>query len=146
MNYTFEAKEKNGGIKKMNLMEWYKMVSDSMHSIYDRPLMNLIFVLQKYNINIVHKDQPIIISLPSARDVKRGDNKEKALVPELCIMTGVAPEIRANRTAMRGLAQFMKMSPDVRCKTLLEFNSSLCRNPKVNEIKMISFIFIIFLI
>ena len=45
-------------------------------------------ISQQYNIKITDMQQPLLVSMPKARDVKRGQTDPILLVPELCRLTG----------------------------------------------------------
>ncbi|MCL4130654.1 UNVERIFIED_CONTAM: hypothetical protein GTU68_053210, partial [Idotea baltica] len=66
---------------------------------------------QKYEIRIRDPNQPMLMSKPKKRDIRRGMATNISLVPELCTMTGLSDEMRNDFNVMKGLAQYMRMTP-----------------------------------
>lgn len=56
---------------------------------------------EKYGLTIKDPKQPLLVSLPKAADIRRGNTKPLKLVPELCSMTGLSDEQRANFKLMK---------------------------------------------
>ena len=44
------------------------------------------------------------------------------LIPELCMLTGLSEETRADFSIMKDIATHTRISPDKRIETLMEFN------------------------
>jgi len=50
---------------------------------------------QQYNIDVRDKKQPLLLSRPKKREVRRGGIEAIHLVPELCTVTGLTDEVSA---------------------------------------------------
>lgn len=90
------------------------------------------YYMQKYNYQIVHPKQPLIVGIPTKRQVKgRGkagadeENKEVILIPELCLFTGLTDTMRANNSLMKELASNLHMGPGERIKAIKGFMAEL---------------------
>ena len=55
------------------------------------------------------------------------------MVPELCNMTGLSDEQRANFKLMQDMGAFTRQDPVKRTQTLKKFSERLQTNPQVNE-------------
>lgn len=53
---------------------------------------------RKYNLTIRDPNQPLLISLPSARDIRAGQDRNISLIPELCRATGMSDGMRNDYT------------------------------------------------
>ncbi len=56
---------------------------------------------EKYQLEVRDKRQPLLVSKPSQRDINRGWDHDGLLVPEVCNMTGLSDEQRADFTLMK---------------------------------------------
>ena len=45
--------------------------------------------VQAYNIDVSDMKQPLLLSMPKARDRRRGQEGPLAILPELCSLTGL---------------------------------------------------------
>ena len=70
-------------------------------------------------------DQPLLVSLTKARERRAGEPEYVYLVPELCRLTGLTEEMRANFSLMRDLGEHTRINPPVRLKKLENFNQRL---------------------
>ena len=70
----------------------------------------------RYNLVIKDTKQPLILSMPKAADRRAGQDGPILLVPELCNMTGLSDDQRANFKLMKVIiypyffVQFLKLS------------------------------------
>nr|XP_045595605.1 piwi-like protein Siwi isoform X2 [Procambarus clarkii] len=87
---------------------------------------------KNYQVKIRDVQQPMIMSKPKKRDLRRGSGCIY-LVPELCTMTGLTDDMRADFNMMKDLAQYMRMGPDKRVKALLRYNKDLAANVKAKQ-------------
>lgn len=76
-----------------------------------------------YDIKIEDKEQPMLVSRPSKREIRArgGDESPILLVPELCTRTGLSEEARADFRIMRDLAEHTRVDPTTRYKSLRRF-------------------------
>ena len=87
----------------------------------------------KYNKTIRDTKQPLIISNPPLREQRSGNTGPLYLVPELCNMTGLSEEQRANFKLMADLGKITRQGPDERSKSLKKFSNRLNTNEKIKE-------------
>lgn len=80
---------------------------------------------QRYQIDNLDQDQPLIISKAKARDIRGGSNELFSLIPQLCIMTGINESMRTNFNQMRELSQHTRLSPQDRITRLRTLNGRL---------------------
>jgi len=69
------------------------------------------YYAQKYNKSIRDQKQPLLVSLPKIRDERSGESGPIYLVPELCFMTGLSEEQRANFQLMKALGDYTRQDP-----------------------------------
>jgi len=74
----------------------------------------------------------MLVSLTKPRERRSGENEYVYLVPELCRMTGLTDDMRANFTLMRDLGEHTRINPPVRLKRLENFNQRLQREGAVS--------------
>ena len=60
----------------------------------DREISYLEYYRTRYNVQIRNPTQPLLVSLPTRRDLNRGDARPVYLIPELCGMTGLTKAMR----------------------------------------------------
>ena len=93
------------------------------------------YYADKYNKNIRDVKQPLIISVPPLREQRSGNGNTGPLflVPELCNMTGLSEEQRANFKLMADLGKITRQGPEERSKTLKKFSDRLNNNAKITD-------------
>lgn len=89
------------------------------------PISFATYYQQKYNIKIKDPNQPMLISKAKAREIRAGMSELIALIPELCRMTGITPEMRSDFSKMRRMSEYTLQSPDARIKKLEAVNRRL---------------------
>lgn len=77
----------------------------------------------------------MLISRSKPRDVRAGMPELVYLVPELCRLTGLTDEMRANFQLMRSLSNHTKIGPDMRMQKLLTFNRRFTQTQQVVEVR-----------
>ena len=82
----------------------------------------------RYEIKITDLKQPLLVSRPKAKDMKRGMTGPLHLLPEHCAITGLSDEMRANFTIMKDLAVHTRISPTERVNQLQKFMGDLQNN------------------
>ena len=50
----------------------------------------------RYNITIRDKNQPLLLSKPTERNIRGGQTEQVYLLPELCRATGLTDQMRQN--------------------------------------------------
>ncbi|KAL3242482.1 hypothetical protein MRX96_021097 [Rhipicephalus microplus] len=75
----------------------------------------------QYEKRIRDAKQPLLVCRPKEKDIRAGRTDNIYLVPELCVLTGLTDEMRANVSVMRDLAQHTRIDPPKRVQNLLQF-------------------------
>lgn len=92
------------------------------------------YYMSKHHIEIKDKDQPMLVSKPSKFDQRDNRDETILLVPELCRLTGITPEMRSNFNTMRDLASHTQLKPKARIDALRKFANSLKTMPKCHDV------------
>eukprot|EP01022_Parablepharisma_sp_SALTPOND_P012137 TRINITY_DN1553_c1_g1_i1.p1 TRINITY_DN1553_c1_g1~~TRINITY_DN1553_c1_g1_i1.p1 ORF type:complete len:895 (-),score=91.64 TRINITY_DN1553_c1_g1_i1:4931-7615(-) len=78
--------------------------------------MNVVdYMKKKYGITIKDKEQPLLVNIKKPRE---GPEEKIFLVPELCGLTGLPDETRADFRAMKQIAVHTKLTPDQRTEKM----------------------------
>lgn len=96
---TFKTKD-----GERNYMEYYKM---------------------RYNLTIRDKKQPLLVSRPTEKNIRSGQNEFIMLIPELSRATGLNDHMKNNRMLMRSIADHTRLAPEPRIQRLLAFHKRL---------------------
>lgn len=87
----------------------------------------------RYNLRITQPQQPMLVSRAKKREIRAGLNEIVMLVPELCRLTSLTDQQRADFHLMRALAEHTRIGPTQRIDKLLQFSRRLNNEPKVVE-------------
>ena len=79
------------------------------------------YIQTRHNITVTKPKQPLIVSRPKIRDLRKGQTEEIHLVPELCSLTGLPDEALKDFNMMKDLAVHTRVGPDGRVKNLKNF-------------------------
>lgn len=74
-----------------------------------------------WNIEIVDLKQPLLIHRPRPKRGEVEGTDAICLIPELCTVTGMSAEMRNDFKAMRTMANYTKLAPDVRYERFVAF-------------------------
>lgn len=85
---------------------------------------------KKYQVRIRDVKQPLLLSKPKKKDLRRGAG-DIYLVPELCIMTGLSEDMRADFNMMKDLADYLHTAPDKRVRSIMTLNRDLLSSEQV---------------
>lgn len=88
--------------------------------------------VQQYQVTIRDPHQPLLMSKPKKRDLRRGQGNIY-LIPELCVATGLSDDMRNDYSVMRDFAVWTRMAPDKRVLALRKFNTQLFENEQVRR-------------
>lgn len=88
------------------------------------------YIKKQYNVDVRHLDQPMLVSKLKPRKIdllkgKKDEHRVAALVPELCFLTGLTDEQRANYKVMTDLANITRLTPPQRVENLNKFVKKL---------------------
>ncbi|KAI8735952.1 piwi protein 1 [Biomphalaria glabrata] len=89
---------------------------------------------EHWNITILDKDQPLLVSRPTEKDLRRGDKKNLFLIPELCIITGLSEQMRSDFNVMRDLAVHTRVGPGERLKQITRLLQQINETPNAGEV------------
>ncbi|KRF98919.1 uncharacterized protein Dwil_GK20297, partial [Drosophila willistoni] len=89
-----------------------------------------------HHINIKDKKQPLLLSIKKTRgnDSIQTDDIRFCLIPELCYLTGLSDEIRADHKLMRDIVTFTRVSPNQRMLALNKFYENVSQSEDAQKI------------
>ncbi|CAD7013874.1 protein aubergine [Ceratitis capitata] len=79
----------------------------------------------RYNIQINDARQPLLISRPTERNIRSGQDEFIMLIPELARSTGLTSAMRNNFQLMKAMSNHTRLTPNTRIQRLMQFNSRL---------------------
>lgn len=88
---------------------------------------------EKKGVTLQQMGQPLLVSSPSARDIRRGDTGDKLLPPEMCYQTGLNDDMRANFRLMKDLAIHLHQPPPQRLSKCTQFVERMKENDAVSN-------------
>lgn len=92
---------------------------------------------KKYGVNIKDTKQPLIISYLRRRDTEGKQIERKVcLIPELCRMTGLTDEARADFNIMKELAYYTKLEPTDRMDRVADHVRNLNKDLQTQPLKV----------
>uniref|UniRef100_A0A0A1WMT6 Protein piwi n=1 Tax=Zeugodacus cucurbitae TaxID=28588 RepID=A0A0A1WMT6_ZEUCU len=80
---------------------------------------------KRYHLCIKDAKQPLLVSRPTERNIRGGQNEFIMLIPELARSTGLTNAMRSNFSLMRAMSEFTRLAPDRRIERLRVFNNRL---------------------
>ncbi|XP_061189698.1 piwi-like protein 1 isoform X1 [Saccostrea echinata] len=86
---------------------------------------------KNYNIDVRDMNQPLVVSRPKKKDIRMGRTEPIFLLPELCTVTGLTDEARADFNVMKDVGAHTRVAPEGRNKTLQGFIDQINKNEKV---------------
>jgi len=122
----------NNKTYRIDEIAWDKKPSDEFET-KDGNLSYMKYYETRYNKKISDVKQPLIISMPKVREVRSGVSGPVFLIPELCNMTGLSDEQRANFNLMKSMGEYTRQDPVKRTATLLKFAERITGIPEVVE-------------
>jgi len=88
---------------------------------------------RQYGLEVRDKKQPMIINRPKKKSLSHdGVDPMICLVPELCLMTGLTDQMRADFKIMKEVGNFTRLTPKQRQDVLHQFVESVKENPEAN--------------
>lgn len=91
------------------------------------------YYLTQHTTQIKDLQQPMLVSRTKEKDRRAGLPENLYLVPELCVLTGLTDEARADYRVMHDVGQHTRVPPDNRCQTLSSFINNITSDSKVAE-------------
>merc|ERR1719342_31113 len=98
----------------------------------DRQCSYVEYYETKYNRKIQDTRQPLMTVLPSMRERRAGQGPT-ILVPELCFMTGLSDEQRANFNLMKDMGNYTRQDPKKKVASLQTFAKRCIENPETKK-------------
>ena len=89
---------------------------------------------KNYGLQIKDHKQPLLIHRPKRKTVEEEESEKLiALVPELCNMTGLTNEQRANFALMKAMAEYTRQTPDKRVEAFNNFSKRINDNAEIKK-------------
>jgi len=123
----------NNKTYKIDDIAWDKHPTDSFESSKGTPMTFIQYYEGKYNRTIRDGQQPLLVSLPTLKEKRSGVNGPVLLVPELCFMTGLSDEQRANFNLMKAMGDYTRQDPVQRMQTLKGFSKRIRENEEIQK-------------
>ena len=132
----------------------------------DKEVSFIDYYKSRYNLTVRSETQPMLISRPTAKNVRGGSDEPIYLIPELCGMTGLSDSMRqvspyailsnvflvliillhyrSNFTLMKDVAAVTRVNPDRRVESLMKFHRRLYNSDKVRSVVSQILLFVLF--
>lgn len=122
----------NNNTYRIDDIRWDLRVSDTFEKRGEK-ISYVKYYKDAYNLDIKDTRQPMLISRPKKREIRKGGIEEIHLVPELCTVTGLTDDLRADFQTMKKLAEHTKQGPKKRVEALKRFISKINSEPEVQD-------------
>ncbi|XP_017472383.1 PREDICTED: protein aubergine [Rhagoletis zephyria] len=106
----------------------------SKFSTKDGEISYMEYYKKRYNIHLKDAKQPLLVSRPTERNIRGGQNEFIMLIPELSRSTGLTNAMRSNFRLMRAMSEFTRLAPERRIERLKVFNRRLNQAPESVEL------------
>jgi len=123
----------NNKTYRIDEIAWDKHPADEFDGRNGEKMSYVKYYAQKYNKSIRDQKQPLLVSLPKIRDERSGESGPIYLVPELCFMTGLSEEQRANFQLMKALGDYTRQDPKRRTESLMKFSDRINTHPEIKK-------------
>jgi len=123
----------NNSTYRIDEIAWDKHPTDEFEGRNKEKITYLKYYTDKYNKAIRDPKQPLIVSMPKVRDQRGGVTGPIYLIPELCNMTGLSDEQRANFNLMKTMGEYTRQGPDKRTEILAKFSDRLTSKKEIVE-------------
>ena len=123
----------NNKTYRIDEIDWDKNPRTEFERKRGESLSLVQYYADKYGKTLRDLQQPLIISVPPLREQREGNTGPIYLVPELCNMTGLSEEQRANFKLMTDLGRITRQGPAERSQTLSKFSNRLNSNTAIKE-------------
>merc|ERR1719228_1263316 len=123
----------NNKTYRIDEIAWDKKPTDEFEGRNEEKITYMKYYETRYNKKISDVKQPLLISMPKLREERSGVSGPIFLIPELCNMTGLSDEQRANFNLMKSMGEYTRQDPEKRTKTLLKFADRLHGTKEISE-------------
>jgi len=123
----------NNKTYRIDEIAWDKKPTDEFEGKNEEKMTYMKYYETRYNKKISDVKQPLLISMPKLREERSGASGPIFLIPELCNMTGLSDEQRANFNLMKSMGEYTRQDPEKRTKTLVKFADRLKNEKKIAD-------------
>jgi len=123
----------NNKTYRIDEIAWDKKPTDEFEGRNEEKMTYMKYYETRYNRKITDEKQPLLISMPKLREERSGASGPIFLIPELCNMTGLSDEQRANFNLMKSMGEYTRQDPEKRTKTLAKFADRLKNEKKIAD-------------
>ncbi|EDV58944.1 protein aubergine [Drosophila erecta] len=88
---------------------------------------------KRYNITIRDFKQPLVVSRPTEKNIRGGNDQPLMIIPELARATGMTDAMRADFRLMKAMSEHTRLTPDRRIERLRMFNRRLKSSKESTE-------------
>nr|XP_022341463.1 piwi-like protein 1 isoform X1 [Crassostrea virginica]XP_022341464.1 piwi-like protein 1 isoform X1 [Crassostrea virginica]XP_022341465.1 piwi-like protein 1 isoform X1 [Crassostrea virginica] len=121
----------NNKTYRIDDFDWDKRPDYSFQLRNDVSITLAEYYRKNYNIEIKDMNQPLVVSRPKKKDIRMGRTQPIYLLPELCTVTGLSDEARADFSVMKDVGAHTRVAPEGRNRTLQDFINQINSNEKV---------------
>ncbi|KAK2155427.1 hypothetical protein NP493_2079g00007 [Ridgeia piscesae] len=123
----------NNKTYRVDDIDWEKNPDDKFKTFDGSEISFVDYYKKHHNIDVRDGKQPLLVSRPKKKDIRRGMDGPILLLPELCTLTGLSEEVRSDFHVMKDLATHTRIAPEGRYQTLSNFIEKINKNPEVKE-------------
>merc|ERR1712112_564610 len=122
----------NNRTYKIDDINW-DMTPASTFTWRERDVSYARYYEEKYNKKLKDMKQPLMTCLPSKREMRAGQGPT-ILIPELCNMTGLSDDQRANFNLMKDMGAHTRQDPKKKAAALAQFARDAVANPETKKL------------
>jgi len=123
----------NNKTYRIDEISWDKKANDTFPKRDGSAISYVQYYKERYQITIKDLNQPLIMSMPKRSERRAGNEGPIYLIPELCYMTGLSDEQRANFKLMKALGDYTRQAPEPRLTTLMKFSKRMQESRLVTD-------------
>ncbi|XP_037960636.1 protein aubergine-like [Teleopsis dalmanni] len=106
----------------------------STFSLKDKQVSFAEYFKSRYNLIITDTSQPMLISKPTNKNIRGGQEEFISLIPEFTRATGITDHMRTNVRLMKSMSDYTRLNPEMRIQRLRNFNERLNSSAKSTEV------------
>jgi len=124
----------NNKTYRIDDIDWNKKPADKFQRHDGSEVSYVQYYKERYGITIKDANQPLIISMPTKQEQRRyGRTEPILLIPEICNMTGLSDDQRANFKLMKAVGEYTRPGPGARFQALKKFAEAVASKAKIGE-------------
>lgn len=123
----------NNKTYRIDEISWDKKPSDTFPKKDGSEISYMQYYKERYQVKIKDPNQPMIMSMPKRSERRAGQEGPVYLVPEICYMTGLSDEQRANFKLMKAVGDYTRQAPEPRLATLMKFSKRMQDSKKIMD-------------